>query len=215
MFFFHENSFINFNRHKFHNKQYYLYICALFINKMTEDRNNLQKYAMHFGTYMGIYWVLKFILFPLGLSIPFLLFLFFGLTLGVPFMGYYYARMFRDKVCGGSIRFLQAWIFVTFVYLFAALFTSVAHYVYFQFIDHGFIVNTYTGMLNELASNEMPGMEGYISQLKEAMKTISALTPADITLQLLSQNVFYGGILAVPTALFVMRKPKSPEAKPL
>lgn len=47
---------------------------------------------MHFGTYMGAYWILKFILFPLGLTIPFLLFLFFGLTLGVPFMGYYYAR---------------------------------------------------------------------------------------------------------------------------
>ena len=50
---------------------------------------------MHFGTYMGVYWILKFILFPLGLSIPFLLFLFFGLTLGVTFMGYYYARTYR------------------------------------------------------------------------------------------------------------------------
>lgn len=69
---------------------------------------------MHFGTYMGVYWILKFILFPLGLSIPFLLFLFFGLTLGVPFMGYYYARTYRDKVCGGSIRFLQAWVFIVF-----------------------------------------------------------------------------------------------------
>ena len=47
--------------------------------KMTESRSNLQKYAMHFGTYMGVYWILKFILFPLGLSIPFLLFLFSGL----------------------------------------------------------------------------------------------------------------------------------------
>nr|DAZ07298.1 MAG TPA: hypothetical protein [Caudoviricetes sp.] len=32
---------------------------------MTESRSNLQKYAMHFGTYMGVYWILKFILFPL------------------------------------------------------------------------------------------------------------------------------------------------------
>ena len=79
---------------------------------------------MHFGTYMGVYWILKFILFPLGLSIPFLLFLFFGLTLGVPFMGYYYARTYRDKVCGGSIRFLQAWVFIVFMYMFAALLTA-------------------------------------------------------------------------------------------
>ena len=157
---------------------------------------------MHFGTYMGVYWILKFILFPLGLSIPFLLFLFFGLTLGVPFMGYYYARTYRDKVCGGSIRFLQAWVFIVFMYMFAALLTAVAHYIYFRFIDHGFIVNTYMGMFDELSN-------------KEVMEMISTLTPIDITMQLMSQNVFYGSILAVPTALFVMRKPKSPEVQPL
>lgn len=115
---------------------------------------------MHFGTYMGVYWILKFILFPLGLSIPFLLFLFFGLTLGVPFMGYYYARTYRDKVCGGSIRFLQAWVFIVFMYMFAALLTAVAHYIYFRFIDHGFIVNTYMGMFDELSNKEVPGIEG-------------------------------------------------------
>lgn len=136
---------------------------------------------MHFGTYMGVYWILKFILFPLGLSIPFLLFLFFGLTLGVPFMGYYYARTYRDKVCGGSIRFLQAWVFIVFMYMFAALLTAVAHYIYFRFIDHGFIVNTYMGMFDELSNKEVPGIEGYISQLKEVMEMISTLTPIDIT----------------------------------
>ena len=134
---------------------------------------------MHFGTYMGVYWILKFILFPLGLSIPFLLFLFFGLTLGVPFMGYYYARTYRDKVCGGSIRFLQAWVFIVFMYMFAALLTAVAHYIYFRFIDHGFIVNTYMGMFDELTNKEVPGIEGYISQLKEVMEMISRLTPID------------------------------------
>lgn len=178
---------------------------------MTESRSYLQKYAMHFGTYMGAYWILKFILFPLGLTIPFLLFLFFGLTLGVPFMGYYYARTYRDKVCGGTIRFLQAWVFIVFMYMFAALLTAVAHYIYFRFIDHGFIIDTYLNMLNGVTKSDVSGMEGYISQLREALGTVNTLTPIDITMQLMSQNVFYGSILAVPTALFVMRKPKPTE----
>lgn len=178
---------------------------------MTESRSYLQKYAMHFGTYMGAYWILKFILFPLGLTIPFLLFLFFGLTLGVPFMGYYYARTYRNKVCGGTIRFLQAWVFIVFMYMFAALLTAVAHYIYFRFIDHGFIIDTYLNMLNGVTKSDVPGMEGYISQLREALGTVNTLTPIDITMQLMSQNVFYGSILAVPTALFVMRKPKPAE----
>lgn len=176
---------------------------------MLENRNYLQKYAMHFGTYMGIYWVLKFILFPLGLSIPFLLFLFVGLTLGVPFMGYYYTKMYRDKICGGEIRFLHAWMFTVFMYMFAALLTAVAHFVYFRFIDQGFVVNTYTAIIDGFLHSDIAGIETYSSQLKDTMNAISSLSPIEISLQLLSQNVFYGSILALPTALIVMKKKKA------
>ena len=76
---------------------------------MAENKGYMQ-YAMLFGTYLGGYWILKFILFPLGLTIPFLSFLFVGLTLCVPFMGYYYVRMYRNTVCSGSISFLHSCI---------------------------------------------------------------------------------------------------------
>ncbi|KAA6309658.1 hypothetical protein EZS27_038897, partial [termite gut metagenome] len=92
---------------------------------MANNGINIQKYAMSFGTYMGLFWIAKFSLFPLGLTNPFLLLLFLGLTLVVPFMGCYYARMFRDKVCGGEIRFIRAWIFMIFMYMFAALLTAM------------------------------------------------------------------------------------------
>ena len=111
------------------------------LTKMTENRSYLQKYAMHFGTYMGIYWILKFILFPLGFHIPFLSLLFVILTLAVPFIGYHYVKMYRDKICGGSIQFSHAVLFTIFMYMFASLLVAVAHYAYFQFIDHGFIIN--------------------------------------------------------------------------
>ena len=45
---------------------------------MAENKGYMQ-YAMLFGTYLGGYWILKFILFPLGLTIPFLSFLFVGI----------------------------------------------------------------------------------------------------------------------------------------
>ena len=119
--------------------------------KMTENRSYLQKYAMHFGTYMGIYWILKFILFPLGFHIPFLSLLFVILTLSVPFIGYHYAKMYRDKICGGSIQFSHAMLFTIFMYMFASLLVAVAHYAYFQFIDHGFIINSYIQLWDENA----------------------------------------------------------------
>lgn len=120
---------------------------------MAENRGYMQRYAMLFGTYMGGFWILKFILFPVGLSVPFLLFLFMGLTLCVPFMGYYYARMYRNQVCGGGISFLHAWVFTVFMYMFAALLAAVAHYIYFRFIDHGYVINTCETMVDTLAQS--------------------------------------------------------------
>lgn len=173
---------------------------------MTENRGYMQRYAMLFGTYMGGYWILKFILFPAGLSMPFLLLLFTGLTLCVPFMGYYYTRMYRNRVCGGSIGFLHAWAFTVLMYMFAALLTAVAHYVYFRFIDHGYVINTYETMVDTIAQSGMPGMDAYIATCREALETARSVTPIDIALQMISWNVFCGSILALPTALFVMRR---------
>ena len=44
---------------------------------MTENRGYMQRYAMLFGTYMGGFWILKFILFPVGLSVPFFIYIHF------------------------------------------------------------------------------------------------------------------------------------------
>lgn len=163
---------------------------------------------MLFGTYMGIFWVMKFTLFPLGLTIPFLLFLFAGLTLGVPFMGYYYARTYRNRVCGGSISFLHAWVFTVFMYMFASLLTAAAHYAYFQFLDHGYVVNTVEAMVDTVAQSNLPGMESYIATYREALDAARSISPIEIAMQMVSSNVTWGAILALPTALFVMKRPK-------
>lgn len=173
------------------------------------------QYAMLFGTYLGGFWILKFVLFPLGLTVPFLSFLFLGLTLCVPFMGYYYVRMYRNVACGGNISFLQAWIFTVFMYMFAALLTAVAHYIYFRFIDHGYIINVYESQIKILNESGIPRIEEYADIFSNTLETARTFTPIDITLQLVSWNVFGGSLLAFPTALFVMRhKASSSSALP-
>lgn len=172
---------------------------------MTENRNYLQKYAMHFGTYMGIYWILKFVLFPLGFRIPFFSFLFIILTLAVPFIGYFYVKTYRDKVCGGGLSFLSAVIFTIFMYMFASLLVAVAHYVYFQFIDNGFIIESYTQLWNELMATS-PSLISNKEIIEETIDTLRSLNPSNITLQLLSWDVFWGSLLSIPTGLMVMKK---------
>ena len=170
---------------------------------------------MHFGTYMGIYWILKFILFPLGFHIPFLSLLFVILTLSVPFIGYHYAKMYRDKICGGSIQFSHAMLFTIFMYMFASLLVAVAHYIYFQFIDHGFIFNALADFWNQ-AIEQSPALQENKELMKDMFDAdkINSLSAINITMQMLSSDVFFGSILAIPTGLMVMKKAKPGNNEP-
>ena len=168
----------------------------------------LQEHAMRFGTAMGIFWIVKFIFLPLGFEIPFLQLLFIILTCSVPFLGYRYARTYREKYCGGEINFIRAYAFTIFMYFFAALLTSAGHFIYFNFIDNGFITDTYLSQLETLKSNVTGDMEVSVEQLIETFQIIADLSPVQLTLQLIFQNIFYGSLLALPTALLVMKRKK-------
>ena len=139
---------------------------------MTEKRPTLQEGAMRYGTAMGIFWTIKFILFPLGMTNPLLLMLFFFLTLVVPVVGYQFARKYRDRECGGVISYSRAFLFTAFMYMFAALFATIIHYVYFKYIDNGLIVNTYYDMLNQLSAGATGELETSINQIREALDEI-------------------------------------------
>lgn len=171
---------------------------------MNENRTNLQAYAMQYGTYMGIYWIFKFFFFPLGLQIPLLELVFMLLTIAVPILGYIYARRFRDKYCGGYLSFFKALAFCFLMYLFASILTAVGHYIYFQYIDNGYLFDTYDKLLQQ--AGEVEGMNAFVEQVSGALESFRQLTPIKLTLQLISQNIFYGSLIAFPTALLVMRR---------
>lgn len=176
---------------------------------MTDNRpTTLQEHAMRFGTLMGIYWIIKFIFLPMGFKIPFLHLLFLLLTLFVPVLGYIYARKYRIKYCDNEINFARAFSFTLLMYMFASLLTAVAHYTYFRFFDHGFMIDTYRTQLESIQSAGIPGLSDSFGQLLQTVDAIAALTPIQLTFQLISQNLFYGTILALFTALLVMKRKK-------
>ena len=176
---------------------------------MTDQRKNFQEAAMRYGTVMGIFWTLKFVLFPMGMQSPLLLMAFFLLTLIVPVAGFFLVRQYRDRECGGVFSFSRAFHFTTFMYLFAAQFATNAHYVYFRYIDGGLIVNTYQDMLTQMEAIATADMKASLDQFQQALDIIAALSPLEISIQLITQNVFYCTLIALPTALLVKRNPQN------
>lgn len=174
---------------------------------MTQNQPiSLQQTAMYFGTLMGLFWIIKFTFLPLGFTIPLLQLLFVLLTFFVPILGYLYARKFRNRYCGGSITFSRAFAFTVLMYLFAALLAAVAHYIYFRYIDNGFLIDSYIGQLEAMKPTATEEMKESIDQFIEGFSLISSLSPIQLTFQLISQNFMYGVLLALPTALLVMRR---------
>lgn len=169
---------------------------------------SLQQTAMYFGTLMGLFWIIKFTFLPLGFTIPLLQLLFVLLTFFVPILGYLYARKFRNRYCGGSITFSRAFAFTVLMYLFAALLAAVAHYIYFRYIDNGFLIDSYIGQLEAMKPTATEELKESIDQFIEGFSLISSLSPIQLTFQLISQNFMYGVLLALPTALLVMRRKK-------
>lgn len=172
---------------------------------MKRNRVNIQKHAMHFGTYMGIFWIAKFAFFPLGLKNPLLLFVFVALTIAVPFLAHRYAKNFRDNICEGNITFSQSWVFLVFMFLFASMLTAVAHYIYFQFIDYGYIVSAYSDIINNLPEN-LADATNYKEQFNELLELTSNMTPIEITMQLLSSNILNCSILSLVISFFIKKK---------
>lgn len=95
------------------------------------------------------------------------------------------------------------------MYMFASLFVAVVHYIYFHFIDGGFVFEFYQNMINQFKTTAQAELLPSIDQLQEAFDMVAALTPLQITFQLISNNIFYGMLIAIPTALLIMRKPKN------
>lgn len=173
------------------------------------QRNNFQQDAMRYGTLMGVFWTLKFVLFPLGMTQPLLLMVFFLLTLTVPIVGFFMVRQYRNRECGGVLSFSRAFLFTSFMYLFATLFVTVTHYIYFRYMDNGLIVSTYQDILTQMTSLATTDeMKASIEQLQQALDIMSGLSPLDISIQLITQDVFYCTLIALPTALLVKRQPQ-------
>lgn len=164
---------------------------------------NLGAYSRLYGLYMGIFWAVKFVFFPLGFKYSLCSLLFIALTVAVPFVGARMVRRFRDTVLGGRIGFLPAFLFTANIYMYATLTVAVVHFIYFRFIDNGFLLESYLGNIEML--EKAVGSQPAIDSLKASVDAIGSLSAIQMVFSLLSQNIMAGLVLALPTALFLKR----------
>lgn len=180
------------------------------------EQPTMVNYAMNFGAVVGLYYIGKFCLFPLSLHSTMAALLFLSLTLVVPVLIYKLVKHYRDRYCGGQIDFSRAFAFSMLTMAFGSLLAAVAHYVYFAFIDGGAMTGALVQSIEQLQAVDLSALEGanadaiaqfnqYIELMQQTVGQLQAMSPIDITMGMLSNNVSWSVILSLPIALFVKK----------
>lgn len=174
---------------------------------MSESKMTIGAYARVYGLYMGIFWAVKFVFFPLGFSYPVFSFIFLLLTIMVPFVGAWFVKKIRDGVLDGRLGFWQAFLLSTNIYMYASLIAAIVHFIYFRFIDNGFILNSYLESVNQMQGLLGSGeAAANIEMLKANVELMGTLSPIQIVFSLLSNNVVFGLFISLLAAVFLKRR---------
>ncbi len=174
-----------------------------------EEYEQIKAFARIDGAIMGVMWIISFACFIAQFYMPLLNMaaLIFGIASII--VSAIRLKNFRDNILDGVISYWRAYGYSLLTYFYAALLLAAAQYIYFQFIDHGFLLNQYTAMTSSPEFKSMMTLYGIkADEMKLTMDTIATLRPIDIALQFLTTNLFFGIVISWPMAALIKSKYK-------
>lgn len=170
-----------------------------------EEYEQLKAFARIDGALVGLFWIISFACFIGEFTYPVLGIVSFIAGVSSIVFAAMRLRTFRDNILEGIISFRRALCYSCFTYFYAALLMAAAQFVYFQFIDNGFLIGQYTAIMSKPDIAEMMGKIYGITpkDMEIAMNTIAALRPIEVALQFLTTNIIIGITVSIPMAAMV------------
>jgi len=171
--------------------------------------------SMTMGTLLGVYYIAKFCLFPLSLQSGVAGMAFVVLTLLVPLVAWRLVKRFQMEKVPDGMPFLTSWTFALRVFFFASLLVAVAHYIYFAFIDGGMVAQAFSDNVAVLRETSVDGVtdqlawQTQLDTIEKTFEAVAAMTPIQLVMELLVNNLFWGSIAAIFIALFIRRPNRS------
>lgn len=169
---------------------------------------NARNYASQYGAIVGLCWIVSFLCYMGGLRTPFLGDI--GMIMGISsiFVAGNIIRYYHNM--RQNLNFRQAWWMALILYFCATILTALAQFIYFRYMDHGMLAQTYEQILTapeyqNLLQNVLP--QGADKEMIDSLISLFySITPIQMTFQLLIYNIFLGLILSLPTAFLGHRK---------
>ena len=173
-----------------------------------EEYKQLKAFARQDGALLSLLWIGALICYVQGITNPLLGMLSLILIVASPFYAANRLRHFRDEAREGIISYMRAYGYTVMTYFYAGLLLAVAVFVYFNFIDNGYLFEQLSKMMNTEESQQMIKMYGLTTeQMKQGLTELAALRPIDYALNMLTIIISTGFLLGLPIAA-VMQKVK-------
>ena len=164
----------------------------------------LKAFARQDGAILALVWMASFLLLAYAPQTP----LANLLMIATPAVVVWRLIRFRDGALGGVISFRRALAYSCYVFFYASLLFAVAQYLYFRFVDSGFLQRLLADAAKTLGPVYAQQGMGE-AELIVAVETIGMLSPFQLAFMFMMQNLFIGFFLSlIISAVGMRRKPK-------
>ena len=166
----------------------------------------LKAFARVDGALLAVLWITSFACYIGGIANSLLGTVALMLMVLTPFFVARRLGLFRDKGRGGVISMARGWGYSVYVFFYAAVLLAVAQYVYFAFIDQGYLLQSFTTALSTPEAKQMLELYDMKQAMDESLEMMGQLRPIDYALNVLTMNIMIGIVLGLPIAAIMKRK---------
>lgn len=166
----------------------------------------LKAYARQDGFFLALLWTASFVCYIMGISNQMLGMLAIGLAIMTPFFVAGRLRKFRDEGRGGLISFRRSYAYTIFVFFYAAVLLAVVQFLYFAYIDNGYLMSSFSRMMSSEEGKQIISQYGMSQMVEEGLSEMANIRPIDYALNILTVNIIIGFIVGVPIGLVMQRE---------
>jgi hypothetical protein len=174
-----------------------------------KDILQFKAFARQDGALLALLWVCAFLLYIVGLSNSMLALAALMLVCYTPLFVGKRVGKYRDTVLDGVISYRRAYGYTVLMFYYGSILFAVAQYVYFAFLDQGFLLSRFTDMVSSDEGRQVLQRYGMVETMDESLRQMALTRPIDFALNMLIANVAAGLVLGIPVASIRARRVKS------
>lgn len=166
----------------------------------------LKAYARQDGFFLALLWIASFACYIMGITNGLLGMVAMMLAVMTPFFVAGRLRKFRDEGREGVISFRRSYAYTVFVFFYGAVLLAVAQFLYFAYMDNGYLLSTFSKIVSSAEGKEMLQQYGMTQVAEDSLSEMASLRPIDYALNILTVNIMIGFVLGVPIGLVMYRR---------